>query len=228
MPKILYGEIITQMRGKGGGHVYARNAYGDYWRHKTIPTNPRTLAQGTVRAFLANASQQWRQLSQAERDAWDEATASFIRTNVFGLPQKLTGFNLYMSLARNAQEIGIPILTAPPNPITGFQIEDADINVDFGTTTMQLTFSPAIPGTSKVILYATPPMSAGRKNLSNMFRKIAVLDSTDTSPYDFKNDYLAKFGLFPNQGAIVQCKLVAVDTNTAIASGAKLTKADAA
>jgi len=62
------------------------------------------------------------------------------------------------------------------------------------TPALTVTYSPAIPVTEKVILFATAPCSPGKSNLNNKFRKIGVMASADSSPFAALALYTAKFG----------------------------------
>lgn len=62
---------------------------------------------------------------------------------------------------------------------------------------MEITFDPAIAVDHKVIVRATAPLTQGTTFVRNQFRKIAVLDSADLSPFDLAAFYTAVFGVLP-------------------------------
>jgi hypothetical protein len=47
--KVLYGQIISEARGKLGGLVASKNTYGNYMRNKVTPANPQTTEQVAAR-----------------------------------------------------------------------------------------------------------------------------------------------------------------------------------
>ena len=57
--KLKFGAIVTDGRGKIGGHVASKNRSGAYLRTKVTPSNPNTVAQVQVRSILASLSQSW-------------------------------------------------------------------------------------------------------------------------------------------------------------------------
>ena len=164
---LLFGEI----RGKLAGIVFSANSSSRYIRQKVSPINPKTVAQGLVRTLLAAVSQAWRGLTEDQRAAWNKVAATVSFTNVFGDGVAPTGFGLHSRTNRNMQEINEALLTEPPSPgdVESFDsltavIDNAEIAED---DKIKLTFSPAIPASQKVVLYATPTrLFEHRKNLS--------------------------------------------------------------
>src|SRR5688572_29912338 len=67
--KISFGVIVTNARGKVGGGVFTKSRSGDVLRRRVVPSNPQTGPQTAVRSYLSDISAEWRQLTQAQRDA---------------------------------------------------------------------------------------------------------------------------------------------------------------
>ena len=78
--KLKFGAIVTDGRGKIGGHVMSKNRGGAYMRTKVTPSNPRSTAQTTVRSHLTTLSQGWRGLSATAIAAWNSAVSSFTKS----------------------------------------------------------------------------------------------------------------------------------------------------
>lgn len=86
----------------------------NYARTFTIPTNPRTPRQLTIRAFLTTASRAWNLITDAQRTAWDAFAQLQSRTDVFGEPIKATGINEYVALSVIALDVGQVPVSDPP------------------------------------------------------------------------------------------------------------------
>ena len=192
--KVKYGEMISDMRGKINGTVHSKNRSGQYMRNKTSPVNPQTTSQSGVRNSFSTFAQGWRALTEAQRDAWTSASENFTKTNVFGDNIKLTGANLYMSLNRNIATAAGAAITSPPLPsaVTGLTALSGDPDVSDATIVM--TYTPAIPATGTVLIFATAPQSAGVSFVKNKYRFIESIVAADVSPYDITAAYEAKFG----------------------------------
>ncbi len=193
--------VFAEIRGQVGGLVYSRNPAGLYTRANTSPVNPNTVAQQLVRTRFTASSQDWAGLTDAIRQSWVDGANAWTRTNVFGLPAALGGFNLKVGLDRNRQEINEALLVGFVLPAKLIGLSSLSLVADTTGGTMIATFAPVIPVTQKIVVTATPPQSTGKKFVKSEFRKIAVLDSTDLSPVDLAAFYIATFGALPPIGS---------------------------
>lgn len=208
---IKMAHIVAEARGSIAGTVFSKNTYGAYLRTKVSPINKQSISQQAVRALLASVAQDWRGLTQAQRDLWNQFAVNFSRTNIFGDQVQLTGFNLFMRLNKNLLEVNESVITSAPTPQDVFGFTSISIAPDETTGDFEVTFAPAIPATDKVIVYATAPLSQGKDFAKSELRKIEVLDNTATSPYDITTSYVAKFGALPPAGTKVFVELKPVN-----------------
>ncbi len=213
--KAKFGSIVVAGSGKIGGHVASRNRGGAYIRTKVTPVNPNTAAQTLVRARLAARSQEWRDLTAAQRSSWNSVVGDYARTDVFGDLKNPSGFNLYQRLNNNLVNIGESVLSSPPIPQDVANFTSVSLAVLTGTPAVNITFAPAIAATEKVKLFATPPLSPGVSFVKSEFRQIDVLTNADTSVHDAVAEYNAVFGSVGTTGQKIFVKLVPVS----VASG---------
>jgi len=212
MAKILLGNMITDIRGSQGGTTFSRNTFANYMRNKTSPVNPNTVAQQLVRNRLAAMSQSWGGLTAAQRTAWIDGAPVWSNNNIFNQAINYTGFSLYGRLNRNRQEINELFINDFVLPTAVDSFTTFSFVATFGAGTIILTYAPAIAATHKVIIRATPPLSAGTEFVRNQFRKIAVLDSTDLTGVDVAAFYIAVFGTLPpvNSKIFIDAKQVLI------------------
>lgn len=212
MAKILLGNMITDIRGSQGGTTFSRNTFANYMRNKTSPVNPNTVAQQLVRNRLAAMSQSWGGLTAAQRTAWVDGAPVWSNNNIFNQAINYTGFSLYGRINRNRQEINEAFITDFVLPTAVDAFTTFSFVATFGAGTIILTYAPAIAATHKVIIRATPPLSAGTEFVRNQFRKIAVLDSTDLTGVDVAAFYIAVFGTMPpvNSKIFIDAKQVLI------------------
>lgn len=173
--------------------MYARNRSGAYVRNKVTPNNPQTVAQSAARSRLAAFSEQWRGLTQAQRDAWNAAAPDFAKTNVFGDSVNPTGKNLFTQLNVNLADIGESPIVSPPVPAEISEPGALTIVAD-DTPTLTLDFEGDEMQSYKI--FATAPLSPGVGFFKNKFRLIATSSGTNAAPIDLLADYTAKFGSF--------------------------------
>src|SRR3546814_19213217 len=103
MAKVKFGALMTDARGKLGGHVFSKNRAGSYLRTKVTPVNPQTIYQTSVRALFGAISSQWSGLSQAVRDSFNGAVADWATTDIFGDLKNPSGKALFQRLNNQAR-----------------------------------------------------------------------------------------------------------------------------
>jgi len=210
--KMKFGAIVTDGRGKIGGHVASKNRQGAYLRTKVTPSNGQTSFQQGVRNLFTQLSQAWRSLTQNQRDSWNGAVASFSKTDIFGDLRNPSGANLFQKLNNNLQSIGEAILNEAPLPVEVPNTSIIDITETAVTGEMNLVLSAAVAPDSALKVFATAPMSPGKNFVKSEFRAIAVLDAEESTPYSVDGDYVAKFGSVPSVGQKVFFKVLPIST----------------
>jgi hypothetical protein len=208
--KIEWGAIVTDGRGKLGGHVASKNRAGAYFRTKVTPVNPSTVAQLGARSRFASLSSAWRGLTTAQRSTWIANVANYAKTNIFGQLKNPSGSNLYQRLNNNLLVIGESALSDCPPIGAVATMSSFSFAVSEGGGTILLTFAPVIPATIKFKVFATPGMSPGINFVKSEFRLISVLDNTDLTGLDIATEWSAVFGSVPPEGQKMFFKLVPV------------------
>ena len=204
--KIKFGALVVDGSGKIGGHVVGKNRGGKYLRTKVTPSNPQTQAQTLQRSLLGGFSQQWSLLNEAQRTSFNSAVNDFIGTDIFGDSRTPSGQNLFVGLNMNTKNGGYPVLVNAPVK------EEVSIPVGLGCSinltdaAMNITLLNDAEAGSVVLVYATPPLSAGRSFAKNRFRLLghfAIQDSEISQTGSLYNAYVSKFGV-PSVGANIQ------------------------
>jgi hypothetical protein len=214
MAKVKFGAMMTDARGKLGGHVFSKNRGGAYLRTKVTPSNPQTEAQVSQRALLSQFSQNWRTLTEAQRLAWSAVVPQYATTNVFGDLVNPSGSNLYTRLNINAAIAGGSAISTPPLPLGTATASNLVVTADVSDGSVELAFDPATVPTGQVmVVEATPQLSPGIDNANSQFRQIAVLPAATASGADVAADYIAKFGgLTAGRKMMVRVKFIRIAT----------------
>ena len=210
MAKVKFTAIVADMRNKLNGSVFSRNRGGAYVRTKVTPLNPQTSAQVGARALLTGLAQGFRSLSQEEITSWNGAVNQWSTTDIFGDVVNPTGLALYVRLNANILNAEGTAITTPPAPVGAVAISELQLVASAGDTQFEIAFLPAIvPADHSMYLESTTMLSAGINNANSRFRKISLLGTTTTSPYDAYADQNDKFGpLVVGQKAFVRAKLI--------------------
>ena len=181
-------ENMTQASGSIAGVTYAHNRGGMYRRARSIPTNPNSAAQQTVRANFAMLSSEWGQiLSQTQRDQWSSYAANNPTTNVFGDPLYLTGQQMFIRCNTVQMQAGLgPVLAGPAtNGMVMLTPPALSVLASTGVATVVLGGSDpwASEDDAAMNLFASRPQSASVNFFKAPFRLLGtVLGDSTTAP----------------------------------------------
>jgi len=215
--------LISDARNKLGGSVYARNRAGVYVRSLVAPTQPRTPRQQANRANFAALAATWKTLSQSIITGWNSLSTTTLWTDTMGKTYNPSGFQLWLSCARNLQTAGLsPQNNPPPSPPSFPTFDSASL---FARTTgadaaqflldLPAALDPTLYG---YIFKATASYSPGAnfvgpaqlRNLGNIGDLIASF-----------NDFTAQWNTIfanANLGQGVACELKLVEISSGYAS----------
>lgn len=220
MARIKFGMMMTDARGKLGGHVFTKTRSGATIRTKVTPTNPQTSAQGTVRGLFGNLSRFWALLTLSEQLSWNGVVGEYKKTNAFGDQYQPSGKNLFQMVNTNLNTVGAPQTNTPPAGRGVLAFDNLAIEIIISSTQMALQVHLLdTPGSSDfIVIEATAPMSTGRFNFSGSYRQISVSQASHI-PDDTElwNLYVAKFGI-PLAGRKISFRVYTISTASGIAS----------
>lgn len=213
--KIKWGALVVDGRNKVGGQVASKNRAGAYLRNKVTPVNPSSDAQVAQRARLASFAQNWRSLTAAQRTAWNDAVSDYKKTDIFGDIQNPSGFNLYVKLNTNIDNVGETAITSPPSPVGVNIFGSMSLAAAEGAGTIVATVTPeTLDADESVIFRATPALSAGKSFVKSEFRQIEVVSAIVGGSVDLETSYVAKFGAVGPAGSKIFVEAIHVNVNT--------------
>ena len=215
MARIKFGMMMTDARGKLGGHVFTKAKSGATIRTKVTPLNPRTSAQSEARSALGSNSQAWRMLTETQRLAWNSAAQEVSKTNAFGDTYFPSGKNYFTAVNNNLRNVGGAVLENPPALVEMPGL--TSVEVDFDLLAEQLDIAPNFVGNSidaVLVCNATSGQSAGRYNFSGKYRKFDYFALTGLPSNTLLFDrYVSKFGV-PSAGQKVSFEFYLVNQTT--------------
>lgn len=182
------------MRGKEGGIIYSKNAYGNYIKTKVSPTNPQTSYQTTVRARMQALSNAWKDLTQTQKDNWKTLGDQVPRVNRFGDVTTYTGFSLYIKLNLNLLAAGQSTISAAPSVPTIPEITFSAFTAESGTESLTVAMTPSLASSGQgIISYVTPQIFTGRSFVKNL-RRFVQFSSEPTTSINMLTAWGARFG----------------------------------
>lgn len=170
--------LASIIRGSVAGLTFTANQFHQIVvRQRTAPVQPGTEPQTIIRSAFSEASQTWRNMTQADRNSWIAYALTAIYTGPVG-SYTVPGRSIFMagfSLATYLELTGFATNTPEDSPpaVTGFAI--------LGAIT---TFPPAVPGTGFDISIKNPQA----EELSVLINLSLAFDETRNfykGPWDF-------------------------------------------
>lgn len=217
--KFLPGPTVAAASGSIGGTVFSRNRYGAYTRGRVIPVSPNSAAQAEAKNFLAQASQNWRDLTDAQRLAWGTWAADNPVTDSLGQSQILQGNSAYCMLATRLLQLGEALPTAPPATAAPAALLTLAATFDIGAGTSVLTFTATPLGANEHLwVYAAVSNSAARTYVKNIRKLVSITAAAQATGYDWQSDVEARFGALAAGQAVVLEAAVADDTTGLISA----------
>ena len=211
MARIKFGMMMTDARGKLGGHVFTKARSGATVRTKVSPINPRTSAQGAVRSTFGTLSQSWRSLSEEQRIAWNSKAATVGKTNIFGDTYYPSGKNLYVAINTNILTAGGSPINIPPADVVLPDVLLSGIAFDSLANSLEVSLESLVnPTGNTAIVFCSPCLSKGVFNASGKERFVTAVNLSGTSTVaDIYDAYVAKYGALQSGSKIfVKVKII--------------------
>ena len=180
--------------GKRGDRVWQRGRHGQYSYPLTIPANPRTPAQRTVRGVFGEVSARWRKLTEAQRQLWCVAARTVKSKPRLQQGGPLFGCQLFVKINAALAYYGRPQVDEPP-PRPRFPqlaVSGVVITGQAGVIRIRLV-CPGDPG-DHTILRASAPQRARRETCTD-FRFIGFCPAPVGGSVDITERYVARFGV---------------------------------
>ncbi len=194
--------MVTGARGKLAGSIFSANKGGPYVKGWARSSNPRTPAQVTVRNRMAGFSTSWADLTQAQRDDWDDYADDPPQelTNSLGETYFISGhawyvrINSHLAEASESSRVDAPTLTRPVAPV----LSDFTTFKTSGSNNSFLRLTVGSAGLSSNILLTTRLFySVGRQSATSGFRHTKIDVPNAGRFIGFQGEIESLFGTIP-------------------------------
>jgi hypothetical protein len=182
--------------GSFGGVTASHNKGGQYLRRRSVPTNPNTIRQQTVRSVMGGLVQTWSDdLTDPQREAWRVYAANTPVTDKLGQVMTLSGVNMFVranSLRRIATALGLGDFPAVNDGPVVFNTGEGVVSVTQfsavfttppGTLTLLATLGGAAPDDGLAFVFVAPPQTPGTGFFKGPYQ-LAATGSTTVSATD--------------------------------------------
>jgi hypothetical protein len=217
MPEPFNNPIYTELRGKLGNWVYARNHWGPLrrpWHEHRTMSSP---AQDTWRAINHVVWPRWNlNLTDQQRAAWRAFTEQYPKHDQLRQSYCPSGQNRWAGCNSISYAYGGVFLDDPPVDLHCHQ--PGEVTILIATASPQaltIHMEGTLDADEYWVLAAAPLTKPGRFNVCNLWRPLAF--GSDALPYTFDalSDYTAKFtALIAGKKINVKFQIANVATGT--------------
>lgn len=182
------GTIIGEASGSVASLTFSHNRGGQYIRQRSIPVNPGTQFQQTVRNATAQLTARWNgQLTQAQREAWDNYALQVPLPDSLGEPRNVGGIGMYNRSNVGRIQAGLAIVDDGPivfnlGDLTPPVISDLDPEAQ----QFELAFSESDAWVQEdggaLLVYGSRAVSRSRNFFKGPYRFAVALLGSSTSP----------------------------------------------
>lgn len=217
MGLVMYGGGVTQISGRIGGDVHARNKSGNYIRAGTKPTNPNTAAQQRVRNAVGMLSDRWAgTLTAPQRTAWNLYASNVAMKNRLGQTIFNSGYNHFHRSNSFLSQYGLTIIDAGP---VLFELPAKDpvlsITASEATQRIAVTFDDGLDWCSEddaYMLFLTgQPQNAQRNYFNGPYKGIRFLSGDVGAPIASPQDIVPFHVITEGQHLWVQARILRAD-----------------
>jgi hypothetical protein len=210
--KVKFGAIITDGRGKLGGHYAASNHSGTHLATRKKSIRRFGVSVGVSKTTQATNVQLWATLTMLEQQQWSQDANNYTYIGRMGDTIRLTGQQHFIATNNNLAAIGTAPITIP-GAKQGYAPPAFTLTANTGGSLITLTYAAVLPSvaTPRIAIYATPLMSTGR---SVAFSQYRLITQTDQHGQASDNVYSFWHPIFGNliTGQRLFVKLRVIDT----------------
>lgn len=193
--KYVPGPAFGQFSRSQGNTTASHNRNGSYLRNRTIPADPATPKQLAIRALVQNLSEQWRDITQAQRDGWSSLGDQMTRLDTQGQSYTLTGLQAYTSINMNRDLIALarnddaPALDVPSTAVS-FTVSAAA-----GVPALSIGLVGTLIATEDLVIEISDQLSAGINFVPrSAYKFIQLEDEVTPPPFDALANWVAIYG----------------------------------
>lgn len=184
---LLKSQILTQASGSLGGLTAAHNAGGMYFRARSIPTNPNTALQQTVRNLMAQLTSAWQgALTAAQRNEWEVYNENVTLPNPLGDPINVGAMPHYVRSNVGRMQAGQARIDDGPAIFNLGDMTPPVFTASASTALLSVAFDNedgwANEDDAFAIVYGSSPQSSTINYFKGPYRYLGTIDGDSVTP----------------------------------------------
>lgn len=181
MARILFGPLVTAVKGSIGGTTFQGNPSGQIIRSRPHTSKSSTSKQQSTHQSVNLFLSSWFNLTQTVRNEWNDYAALWPKINKFGQSKILTGWNWYFSVNFWRNAIGVDWFVSPPPHLVPVDVPSFEIISS--DTALKISINPSHDFvTYPVIIYSTIPTRKNTLSINQVRKMIQIITSFPSNP----------------------------------------------
>jgi hypothetical protein len=203
------GIAVGEISGKVGNVVFTRGRYGPVIRTRAIPTLVQNDYTAAARGRLSYLSQQYGDLTDAQKEAWRTWAAVNQVINRLGQAVTLQPSAAYIQLNARVLQAGGTIINVPPVENAPAAIEGLSLTVETVPDLANVEWtSGALGANERLAVWAAVLDNPGRKYYRNLLKLIYISAAAAATPLDVNAALTERFGtIIDGQKVVVECEV---------------------
>jgi hypothetical protein len=203
------GPAIGQISGKIGNTVFTSNRYGQVIRTRTIPTLVQNDYTNAARGRLAALSQDWGDLTDAQKEAWRTWAQVNPVVNRLGASVILQPSAAYIQLNARILQAGGTQIDDPPTIGAPSAISGMTLTAETVPDLISVAWtSGALGANEKLAIWAAVLDNPGRTYYRNLLKLVKICAAATATPQDAATEITDRFGTIINgQKVIVEVEV---------------------
>ena len=201
MAVIQYSALVSQMRGKFNGSVLSKFRTGFNAYNRGLPRITPTHTQLSRRSGFTTNANNWKSLSPADRQAWNDLAQTYQVSNRIGELTNLSGYAYFMKVQQFCHHNGIdtPI---PPDAgntgtleleftVDGLEFEVLDEGFSITLLWLKLVTSTNAPSGTYVNISISNPLTPSQEVYTGTYYFVGqyVLSALPAPPFNAEMDF---------------------------------------
>lgn len=179
--------LITSASGSVGGMTASHNKGGQYFRARSIPTDPGTSLQVAVRNQMAILASAWVSvLTQAQRDAWQTYAENVLIPNPMGDARQVPALAMYTRSNVSRLQASLPRVDDAPTTFDLGSFTDPSFAFDASADEIDVTFDNsdtwANEDDSAMLVYTSAPQNPTIQFFKGPYRLAGTVAGDSVTP----------------------------------------------
>ena len=214
------GPAATTISGSIADVTFTRGRSGQVMRRRAIPTLSTTTYALQIKAILAAQSQNFRDLTEAQRAAWLAYAQQNPVLNALGSAFTKSGHQAYVAINSRLSLVAQTLLVAPPIAAAPNALLTYTQNGDLGAGAFTAVYTATPLGaTERLWTRAAAVNSPAINYVTNLLKFIGISAAAQASPYDDQTAMVTRLGTL-TAGQTLHVRRHVFDTATGLLSPA--------